>query len=76
MKKWAEDSYFDTGTKLIDTRFCTEKDMNDINNSNDDSNFYKLTENNEYDVKKFTHRMKCIDNPERDLKLWGHYSTS
>ena len=35
-----------------------------------------MSEYSDYDMKKFSHRMKCLSDSESDLHLWGHYGTA
>ena len=48
----------------IKTRPCNDSDLNDIDDSNSQSNFYPINKYSEHNQKIFGLKLKCIDNEE------------
>ena len=70
MKQWSSTKVVDR-FKEIETRPCQPSDF-----ARDEGYFYKMAESNESDLEKYAHRLKCIVDMDRDLKMWGNYGTS
>ena len=61
-KRFSED--IETNFELIKTKPCEDKDFNNVDGSNEESNFYKVTESTEILLKAHGHKLKCIDGEE------------
>ena len=49
--------------KIMSTKICDEKDLNNPEGSNDDSYFYKLRERDEKLLDRFKSGLKCLQRP-------------
>ena len=78
LKTWDFDDPLTNGSaifKEIKTRTCTKSDFNDVDGSNDESNFYATDTNSEKPLDLYYHTLKCIDDDEEVLTQ-GNYDTN
>ena len=57
-------------SKLMGTKICDEKDLNNSEGSNDESYFYKLRDRDELLLDRFRSGLKCLKRPE-ELEIYG-----
>ena len=72
-KRWG----LNTSTKNneIETKGCTEDDLNDNQDSNPDSPFYRLRYRDQSILDSYGPKMKCFKDPSQ-LAIWGNFDSS
>ena len=75
LKHYGHTADINLGFSELESRPCTDTDLNNVNGDNDESDFYPLGSASEKDMKAFGHRLQCLTHPEK-LKLQGNFDTS
>lgn len=73
MKVWGSE-VVGTFTEL-ESHYCREDELNDVEGSNKNSTFYPVTKLSEAHLNSYRGRFKCLDHPEQ-LNLSGNYQSS
>ena len=76
LKSWGENAPYNDTFHEIGSHYCDSAEFNDVLGKNANSNFYPIAPSYEGDVIRYGHRLKCLDDPEHDLRLWGNYNTN
>ena len=76
-RKWwtggADETNSGTSFTELETEFCSP---DDITPKNGNTTLYKVSEFSATDFYIYYPRLKCLKNPNRDLKLQGNFDTS